>query len=88
MAKKLKLYNGGQVYTGDFRRATFYVAAYSFKHCIELLSEAVKQKYTTAELNNYWNKDCWGNAMTDIEPTEPCVYYTKDHTDKEPKRLL
>lgn len=88
MTKKLKLYNGGQVYTGDFRKSYFYVAAYNFKHCIDLLNEATGGYSIASQMNNYWNKGTWGNVMSGIEPTEPCVYYTKDYTDREPKRLL
>jgi len=87
MAKILKLYNGGQIYTGDFKRCYFYVAAYSFKHCIELLNEATGTNSIPSQMNPYWNKDCWGNAMQGIEPTEPCVYYT-NISEKGPKRLL
>jgi len=88
MKKKLKLYNGGQVYTEDFKRSYFYVAAYNFKHCIELLNEATGSNSSPSQINAYWNKGGWGNVMQGIEPTEPCVYYTKDISDKEPKRLL
>lgn len=88
MKKKLRLYNGGQVYTRDFKSCSFYVAAYSFKHCIELLNEATGSNSRASQMNNYWSKDCWGNVMTGIEATEPCVYYTKEYSDKQPKRLL
>lgn len=86
MAKKLKLYSGGRVYAGGYRGCHFYVAAYSFQHCVDLLNEATNTHNKVSDLDNYWTKDCLGNIMQVTE--EPCVYYTKNSSDKEPKRLL
>lgn len=86
--KKLRLYNGGQIYSGNYNRCHFYIAAYSFNHCVELLNKATGANTTAGQLNPFYNKGAWGNAMQNIEALEPCVYYTEPNNDKLPKRIL
>jgi hypothetical protein len=47
-----------------------YVGAYSQKHAVELLNKAsdCRGYMTISQLQKYWSKNCWGNAMNGIEP--------------------
>lgn len=85
--RKLKKYNGGQVYSGDYKRCNFYVLATSIKHCVELINEATNSNLSVSTIREYWSQGAWGNAMIGIEETEPCVYYTEAN-DRNPKKLL
>lgn len=85
--RKLKKYNGGQIYTNKFNRCHFYVLATSMKHCAELIAQATESSMQVSTIRDYWNKDAWGNAMQGINETEPCVYYTEAN-DRDPKKLL
>jgi hypothetical protein len=85
--RKLKKFNGGQIYTADFRKAWFYVGAYSQKHVIELMKEGTGYELNQSTVRDYWNKDAWGDNMKGIELTEPCVYVAEKN-DETIRRLL
>lgn len=83
MTKQLKLWNGA---VGVGKYAHVYVAAYSAKQASELVSDAVKNRVTPNTIHDYYSC-CWGYSMSDITPTEPCVYGKIKVNDK-PIRLL
>ena len=62
--KKIKIFNGRW---GTIGHA--YVGALSQKHAVELLNRIPGYgSMTLSELQNYWSKGCWGNAMNGIDP--------------------
>jgi hypothetical protein len=83
MAKQLKIWNG----RGFDNKSHLYIAAYSAKQVIELVKKACGLTLTSRELNIYFVKGCWGNAMEGIVPTEPCVYASKDFFGK-PEKII
>ncbi len=90
MAKKLKIWNG-RGHGRTYGRGHIYVAAYSQKQAAELVSRACygddcPDNISTNEIRNYYS-DCWGNSMNGIEPTEPCVYASKEHFGT-PERVI
>lgn len=91
--KKLKIWNGrshGHIYDGH----TVYIAAYSVKQAAELASMACfgpkfPNIITKNEINVYYSKNAWGNAMEGITAEEPCVYMTNDRIiDSKPFRVI
>ena len=86
MAKQLKKWNG-RGHGKDYDKGHFYVAAYSKKQAVELMSEVSNKYITTNEVTNYYS-NCWGNSMDGIEPTEPCVYYTTYSSKDKPLKLI
>jgi hypothetical protein len=91
MSKKLKIWNGrgqGRIY-GD---GHIYVAAYSQKQAVELVSKACygnehPDLVSISELRTYYHADAWGNAMNGIIPTEACVYATKTPYNDVPVKI-
>lgn len=90
--KELKKWNGRS--GGEYKRGSFYIAAYTKKQAGELLSRLL---YSVSEPDEFLTNRCireinefysphWGNPMEDINPTEPCVYYRK-HIET-PTRIL
>jgi hypothetical protein len=77
MAKQLKLWNGrGQ--GSKYLRGTFYIAAYTQKQAAEIASIAGMgrpDRVSTNEIREYFHQGQWGNTMSHITPTEPCVYF-------------
>ena len=72
MAKKLKIWNG----RGHIPNQHLYVCAYTKKHLIEIVNEALNKSLGTTdykyismhEVNTYWSAGCWGVKMDGIEP--------------------
>ena len=61
--KKIKIFNGRWGTTGHA-----YVGAHTQKHAVELLNGIPGHGFMTIhELQIYWSKGCWGNAMAGIE---------------------
>jgi len=87
MAKTLKIWNGRG--HGKYIKGYIYVAAYSKKQAAELISTACDTYITATEITDYYSEGSWSNSMSDIIPTEPCVYATDKYyaTDK-PIRIL
>ena len=89
MAKQLKIWNG-RSHGHKYYRHHVYVAAYSIKQAAELVSAACfdgrKDLVSTSEIRVYYHKDCWGNSMDEITPTEPCVYM--DFNNERPFRVI
>jgi len=89
IAKGLKLWNGrgtGKYSSNDH----FYIAAKSVKQASDLLLK-VSGGYVKSlayEINEYYSKNCWGNAMTGIPADEPCVYLIRGGFGEEPERLI
>jgi hypothetical protein len=86
MAKKLKLWNGRG--HGKYTRGHISVAAYSQKQAAELISIACygpeyPNNIRVNEIREYYS-DCWGNVMSNIEPTEPCVYIKEEAFSDKP----
>jgi hypothetical protein len=86
MKKQLKKWNGRGAGNGQYKNGHTYVAAFSKKQAAELINQALEALVTVYEIDHYY-APCWGNAMNGIEPLMPCVYVTKDHTQK-PIKLL
>ena len=86
--KKLKIWNGHG--HGKFQNGHFYVAAYSQRQAAELVGKAAGyiSSIGIREIREYYSANCWGNVMEGITPTEPCVYATTSHYDRNPKRIL
>lgn len=87
MSKELKIWNG-RGHGSKYDKGTFYVAAYSMKQAVELISSVSSRYITTSEIKNYYSLGSWGNSMDDIIPTEPCVYYDDYAEPKIPIRLI
>jgi hypothetical protein len=62
--KKIKILNG----RWKDCCGSAYVGCYTYKQAIELLKQAGYEAITMSEINVYWSKGCWGNAMAGIEP--------------------
>ena len=82
MAKKLKIWNG-RGHGRTYGRGHIYVAAYSQKQAAELVSRACygddrPNNVSINEIKVYYSPNAWGNSMNGIEPTEPCVYASKE----------
>ena len=72
--KELKKWNGRARAVG--LKGSIYIAAYTKKQAIELLTElAGCSRGLTGEINNYFSQ-CWGNPM-DKEETQPTSYETE-----------
>ena len=86
--KTLKIWNGRG--HGKYDKYHIYVAAYSSKQACEIIGIACELGYpiSTTEINVYYSKGCWGNAMSGIEPTEPCVYVKKEWCNETPIRIF
>jgi hypothetical protein len=80
--KKIKILNGR--WQNCLGHA--YVGCYSYKQAIELLKQAGYQFITMSEINVYWSKGCWGNAMNGIEP-QIGVWFQSER-DSPVKRLI
>lgn len=85
MAKTLKIWNGRG--HGKYNNDHFYVAAYSAKQATELIGNAAECHINGNEINKYYSKNCWGNAMDGIIPTEPCVYIVENEYSPDRKRI-
>jgi hypothetical protein len=86
MAKKLKLWNGRG--HGKYDRGHISVAAYSQKQAAELVSIACfgvehSNMVSVNEIRKYYNNR-WGDGMSNIEPSEPCVYVEEWLNSNEP----
>ena len=75
MAKELKIWNG-RAHGNIYKNGQFFVAAYTKKQACELIGQAAGHSWpiSMSELNDYYSPNCWGNSMSGITPTEPCVY--------------
>ena len=83
--KKVKIFNGRWRHNGHA-----YVGAYSQQHAIDLLNKVNDGngwRMTLSELQKYWSKGCWGNAMIGIEP-EVGVWIQEDRFKSPVKRLI
>ena len=77
MPKKLKIWNG----RGNYKEwQYYYVAAYSIKQAVEIINTYGNANIGDNEIRKYFHKDCWGDAMDGIVPTEPCLYAVKSHS--------
>lgn len=84
MRKKLQIWNGR---AQDFQGGTAYVAAYTQKQAVECLRAAFQSNTSLCELNKYFFRGSWGNAMNGITPIEPCVYVQRSY-DKPVYRIF
>lgn len=85
--KTLKLFNGRG--HGKYNNGYLYVAAYSIAECVRLINESCDAYINANEINVYFSKGLWGNAMDGIIPTEPCVYVQKRYSsNSKPVRIL
>lgn len=78
MKKALKLYNGrgqGTYCSGGW---TFYIAATSAAHAKRIIEAGTPTRINNTEVKEYYNEGSWGNSMSHIEPTEPCLYARKN----------
>lgn len=76
--RKLRLYNGRcdwMVVLEDKRwkkadrgHMHAYVAAYSVADACAVIEEYTGAHTGKGEINNFWNKGCWGNRMEGITP--------------------
>ena len=84
--RKLKLFNGSA--HGKFLRGYHaYVAAYSIADASDVMTVAFGgSRKWTRELNVYWHKGHWGNAMEGITPERGC-WVAKKPTGK-PERIV
>lgn len=90
MSKELKKWNGGG---GGHKQGSVYIAAYTKKQAGELLAKfkgyadfcKLVEGRMNREIKNYFSP-CWGNPMAGIEPTEPCLYWSKRY--EKPTRIL
>ena len=73
MAKKLKVWNGGGIYYGEYKNWHVNVCATSRKEAVEIMNKYLSCNYTASYMGTHFS-DCWGNDMDGIEPTEPCLY--------------
>ncbi len=73
MAKKLKVWNGGGIYQGEYRNFSINVCAHTKKEAIELICKHLAPNISASHFSDFFS-NCWGNDMQGIEPTEPCVY--------------
>ena len=50
--------------------------AKTLKEACELIGKAAgyDRPISASEVRVYYSKNCWGNSMDGITPTEPCVY--------------
>lgn len=86
MAKQkiLKKWNGRD---GKGKGGKFYIAAYTQTQAAELYAKAVGfSRGALGEIMNYYS-NCWGNAMNEINPTEPCVYH-QPYWQDIPKKIV
>ena len=85
--KPIKLFNGrvqGHARVSD--QESFYVGATSIADVVRLVLAAGDYKIDAREVNIYWSKGAWGNAMTGVAP-ERGVWWTANwHTP--PRRLV
>lgn len=93
IAKGLKLFNG-RSHGSKYKDHTVYVAAKSIKQAAELVGiacygEEHKDLVSVHEINNYYNKNAWGNKMEGIDALEPCVYLCKGgNSQNKPFRVI
>ena len=71
--KKLKVWNGGGIYSGPYRNYGVNVAAHSQKEAVDMLNNLIGGHYTISYFRDFFS-NCWGNHMDGIVPSEPCVY--------------
>ena len=67
--KLVKLFNGRVIGRGRLHdREHFYVGATSIADVVRLVKAAGDYVCNPREVNIYWSKGCWGNAMDGISP--------------------
>lgn len=64
--KKLKLFNGGDGH--------FFVCAYSWQDCCDLVNSTNRGKWTVGYLRDFWNPGCWGRLMEGTTPVRGVWY--------------
>ena len=80
MASELKLWNGRtySVLAGSCRSgAHLYIAAYSVADARRVCVEAGFNDPGASEINTYWSKGAWGNAMNGV-PVERGIWIQRD----------
>lgn len=79
--KELKKWNG-RSHGSKYQSGHFYIAAYSQKQASEIagMASGYNRPLDISEIRNYYS-NCWGNPMSGIEPSNPCVYYQKHWSD-------
>lgn len=73
--KELKLWNGRGV---GASRGNTYIAAYSRAEAARMMESAFggSAQSWANEIRVYYSNCGWGNTMSAINPTEPCIYTT------------
>jgi hypothetical protein len=87
--KKLKAWNGRPyevLPTSQWKGAHIYVAAYSVEDVRRLCGELGLSIPSRNEINEYWSKGCWGNAMEGVV-AERGVWVGDEYGRSTPKRV-